>query len=63
MQVRALQSFVDESGRHSAGEVFEMADGLAVQRIKAGLVQRAADRPETATATKPETATTRRGRE
>jgi len=54
---------VDETGRHSAGDVFEMADGIAVQRIKAGLVQRVAEEPLTATMpARFETAVTRRGK-
>jgi hypothetical protein len=63
MTVRAISSFVDETGRHSAGDVFEMADGIAVQRIKAGLVQRVAEEPLTATMPERfETAVTRRGK-
>jgi hypothetical protein len=62
MQVRALESFVDETGRHSPGDVFEMADGAAVQRIKSGLVVRVAEEPETAVRARPETAVTRKGR-
>jgi hypothetical protein len=59
MQVRALESFVDETGRHSAGDVFPMADETAVIRIKAGLVVRAMEEPRTATMPEPEMAVTR----
>ena len=62
MKVRALQMFAAETGTHSAGDVFEMADDLAVLRIKAGLVVRVADKPETATRSAPEKAVTRRGK-
>lgn len=60
MQVRALESFVDETGRHSMGDVFHMADGLAVLRIQAGLVQRLDAEPRTATLPEPEMAVLRR---
>ena len=62
MQVRALAPFVDESGRHSPGDVFPMADELAVLRIQAGLVQRVASEPETAVRREPEMAVSRKGR-
>jgi hypothetical protein len=60
--VTARGSFVDETGRHSAGDVFEMADALAVVRIKAGLVDRVPDEIRTATLPEPELAVSRRGK-
>ena len=54
MQVRALAPFVDESGRHSPGDMFPMAEELAVLRIKAGLVQRVASEPEMAVQREPD---------
>jgi hypothetical protein len=62
MQVRALESFVDETGRHSPGDLFQMADDVAVVRIKSGLVARVADEPETAVRSKPEMAVMRGGK-
>jgi hypothetical protein len=59
MQVRALHSFVDETGRHHEGDVIEMADGIAVRRIQAGLVQRVIQEPEMAVQREPEMAVTR----
>lgn len=59
MQVRALESFVDETGRHSAGDVFSMGDEIAVIRIKCGLVARVMEEPRTATLPEPEMAVTR----
>jgi hypothetical protein len=62
MRVRALESFFDESGRHSPGDVFQMADDVAVVRIKSGLVARVSDEAETAVRSKPEMAVMRGGK-
>lgn len=63
MLVRALTSFADETGRHSVGDVFPLAAGLAAVRIQAGIVERAAtEGPETATRPAPEMAIPRKGR-
>jgi hypothetical protein len=62
MQVRALESFVDETGRHSAGDIFPMSDEFAVIRIRSGLVVRVLEEPRTATRPEPEMAVTRRKR-
>jgi hypothetical protein len=41
MKVRALVSFSDEAGSHSIADEFEMADAVAVIRIRGGLVEEA----------------------
>jgi hypothetical protein len=56
MLVRALMAFGSESGLHAAGDVWEMADSLAVLRIEAGLVAPSRKAPEKATAPEPEVA-------
>ncbi len=60
MKVRALHSFVDESARRHAGDVFDMEEHLALYRIRSGLVQRVPEEPRTTTAPEPELAVLRR---
>jgi hypothetical protein len=61
MKVRALTTFVDESGKHEPGDVCEMADVVADLRIKAGLVAPlVAPEVREAVAPEPETAVTRK---
>jgi len=65
MKVRALTSFVCESGQVEAGAVLEMADDVAAVRIAAGMVEPAGEKVETATAKhheKAETTVSRRGK-
>lgn len=62
MHVRALQAFVDETGRHEPGDELKMDDSVALIRIKAGVVVRVVEEPRTATRPEPETAVTRKGR-
>lgn len=62
MRVRVLTTFVAEGRHREAGDEFEMADHLAVIRIKAGLVQRVAEEPRMAVTPEPELAVSRRGK-
>jgi hypothetical protein len=62
MRVVALTSFASEDGKHEAGDEFEMADELALVRIKGGLVRGVGSEPETATLPAAETAVARRRR-
>jgi hypothetical protein len=61
MKVRALTTFVDESGQHEPGDVCEMAAAVADLRIKAGLVAPiVAPQVREAVAPEPETAVIRK---
>jgi maltose-binding protein MalE len=62
MKVRALTTFVAESGAHQAGEVFDVSADDAGEWLRAGLIERLAPEVETATRQPPEAAVTRKGR-
>jgi len=62
LKVRALTTFVAESGAHQAGEVFDCAIDDAGEWLRAGLVERVIPEIETAARQAPEVAVTRKGR-
>lgn len=62
MKVRALQTFASPVATAAAGDVFEVDPEVGLAWVKAGLVERLADQPETATRRAPEAAVTRKAR-
>ena len=60
MRVRVLKTFASDRAAFSDGDEVSLPDAQALDWIKAGLVQRVAEEPKTATRREPELAVRRR---